>query len=591
MSTTEQETQQTRRLEPQDGDGSHADGDRPRLADGIELLGEFEDSGYKEPHYVARRSDGQTIQLTHLLHLVAERADGQSSFRELGEAVSEDLGRKVSGENVQFLVEKKLRPLGVLAQKDGSSPKLKKADPMLALRFRAALVPEGATRVLTSIFYPLFYPPVIIAVIAALIAVDVWFFFIHGVAQSTREMLYNPLLLLMVFGLVALGTAFHEIGHATALRYGGGKPGAMGAGIYIVWPAFYTDVTDAYRLGRGGRIRTDLGGVYFNAIFLLGIVGAYIATGFEPLLVLLLVTHLQMLQQFLPFLRLDGYYLVADWTGIPDLFARIKPTLKSALPGKETDERAEEMKPWVRRVVTGWVLLLLPILLFVFGMMIFNAPRMFSTAYDSFFVQTDKVSAAFDKGSALSGVVGIVQCLFLVLPLAGITYTFGRTGLRIVGGAWNWSEGSPVRRSAVAVVTAGLVAVAGFVLLPNGEYQPIQPAEKGTIQGGFEQINKVSSGRPGLTEERESDLGGVVLEREGPGTDVENRDGEPGQTTTTGTSTGTSTGASAGTSTGTSTGTTTTQTTETGGGVTASTPVTTATVPTSTSETTTVEAP
>jgi putative peptide zinc metalloprotease protein len=578
MTTTVQETQETRRLDRQDGDGAgpSADGDRPRLADGIELLGEFEDSGYKEPHFVARRADGQTIQLTRLLHLVAERADGKSRYGEIAAAVSEDLGRKVSGENVQFLVDKKLRPLGVLAQADGSSPKLKKADPMLALRFRAALVPENATRVLTTIFYPLFFPPVVVAVVAALVAIDVWFFFVHGVAQSTREMLYNPLLLLMVFGLVALGTAFHEIGHATALRYGGGKPGAMGAGIYIVWPAFYTDVTDAYRLGRGGRIRTDLGGVYFNAIFLLGIVGAYAVTRFEPLLVLVLVTHLQMFQQFLPFLRLDGYYVVADATGVPDLFARIKPTLKSVMPGKETDERAEELKPWVRRVVTGWVLLLLPILLFVFGMMIINAPRMFATAYDSFFVQSDKVSSAFDRGNLLSGAVGVVQCLFLVLPLAGITYTFGRTGLRIVGGAWSWSEGSPLKRGAVGVVTAGLVAVAGFTLLPNGEYKPIQPGEKGTVQGGFEQIRQIPSGRPAFTEEREEQLGGVVLEREG-GTDVEDRDGRPGETTTTGGET--------------STGSTQTTETDSGVGVTATTPATTATVEVTTSETTTVEAP
>ena len=34
----------------------------------------------------------------------------------------------------------------------------------------------------------------------------------------------------------------------------------MGAGLYLVWPAFYTDVTDSYRLGRAGRLRTDLGG-------------------------------------------------------------------------------------------------------------------------------------------------------------------------------------------------------------------------------------------------------------------------------------------------------------------------------------------
>ena len=47
----------------------------------------------------------------------------------------------------------------------------------------------------------------------------------------------------------------------------------MGVGIYIVWPAFYTDITDAYRLGKGGRLRADLGGMYFNAIFALAVGG------------------------------------------------------------------------------------------------------------------------------------------------------------------------------------------------------------------------------------------------------------------------------------------------------------------------------
>ena len=36
--------------------------------------------------------------------------------------------------------------------------------------------------------------------------------------------------------------------------------------VYVVYPAFFTDVTSSYRLGRAGRLRTDLGGVYFNAL-------------------------------------------------------------------------------------------------------------------------------------------------------------------------------------------------------------------------------------------------------------------------------------------------------------------------------------
>ena len=51
----------------------------------------------------------------------------------------------------------------------------------------------------------------------------------------------------------------------------------MGVGIYLVWPAFYTDVTDSYRLPRAARLRTDLGGLYFNAIVAVATFGAWLA--------------------------------------------------------------------------------------------------------------------------------------------------------------------------------------------------------------------------------------------------------------------------------------------------------------------------
>ena len=110
----------------------------------------------------------------------------------------------------------------------------------------------------------------------------------------------------------------------------------MGVGIYLVWPAFYTDVTDAYRLGSGGRLRTDLGGVYFNVIFILATAAPTSLTGFEPLLLIIPLQHMEIIHQFLPFLRLDGYYIVCDLTGVPDMFARIKPTLQSLVPWRKT---------------------------------------------------------------------------------------------------------------------------------------------------------------------------------------------------------------------------------------------------------------
>src|ERR671936_83621 len=383
--------------------------EKPQLARATDLIGQYEGSGFKEAPYIARRSDGQVIQLAPLLYLIAELADGRRTNEEVAAAVSEAIQRGVSADNVRQLVEKRLRPLGVIAQADGSEPELQKADPLLALKLRAALVPERVVNAITKVFKPLFFPPVVAGVLVTLAALDVWLFAYHGVAQSLREVLYSPALLMLMLGLVILSAAFHECGHATACAYGGARPGVMGAGLYIVWPAFYTDVTDAYRLGKGGRLRTDLGGVYFNVVFMLATAGAYFLTGYEPLLLVIVLEHVTILQQLAPWVRLDGYYIVSDLTGVPDMFARIKPTLASFVPWKPTSDKVTELKPWVRVVVTAYVFTVVPLLLGMFGLMLINAPRIVSTAWDSFFTQYHKVLHAFHAGSALSGSIGVVQ--------------------------------------------------------------------------------------------------------------------------------------------------------------------------------------
>src|SRR5919204_5301029 len=91
--------------QPESDTGNGRVAQAPCLAEGIELIGKFEDSGYKEPPYIARRADGQVVQLPYLLYAVCEQVDGRCSYDEIAERVSEHLGRGVSRDNVEFLVE------------------------------------------------------------------------------------------------------------------------------------------------------------------------------------------------------------------------------------------------------------------------------------------------------------------------------------------------------------------------------------------------------------------------------------------------------------------------------------------------------
>ena len=481
----------------------------PRLAEGIELIGRFEDSGFKEPPYIARRGDGQMVQMPPMLYALAEVIDGQADEAELAHRFSERIERQVEPDMISTLLDEQLRPLGVVAAPDGSSPQIEKVDPLLALKFRTKVIPSGVVRAITTVFKPLFWPPLVVVVVLAFVALDVWLFGVHGVSQSLRKVIYDPSLMLMLFGGVVLATAFHEIGHATGTRYGGAQPGVMGVGVYIVWPAFYTDITDAYRLGKAGRLRADMGGMYFNMVFALTIAGLYALTGLEALLLLVVLQTFAIVQQSLPLLRLDGFYIISDLTGVPDMLTRIKPVLRRLIPGREPDPRVTELKPWVRKVVTGYICTVVPLIALLFLVMLIHAPRAFATGYDSLAVHYDRLGPRFSEGGLGKGILNVVEMLVLLLPLAGITYTVGRVAKRAGSGAWSWSAAHPARRGGLALGTAAAVGLVAFLWWPQGEYRPIQPGERGTLASAVSSLPKVTTGRAALPPERARELDGA----------------------------------------------------------------------------------
>src|SRR5215218_2247088 len=114
----------------------------PQLATGVDLIGEYQASGYKEAPCLVRRADGQTIQLTPLLYALIEVIDGRRNTAELAEALAARIDRPVSDDNVRFLLADKLRPAGLVKDEQGRDPKVQKANPLLALRFRLKLADE-----------------------------------------------------------------------------------------------------------------------------------------------------------------------------------------------------------------------------------------------------------------------------------------------------------------------------------------------------------------------------------------------------------------------------------------------------------------
>src|SRR6201992_3272787 len=89
-------------------------------ADGLKLLGEYQGSGFTEPRFLVRRADGQVIQLSRLLYTVTaaiaagDAGGGWGGAPRAGRARA-DFGRaELTADNIRYLVDGKLAPLGVV---------------------------------------------------------------------------------------------------------------------------------------------------------------------------------------------------------------------------------------------------------------------------------------------------------------------------------------------------------------------------------------------------------------------------------------------------------------------------------------------
>jgi putative peptide zinc metalloprotease protein len=112
---------------------------------------------------------------------------------------------------------------------------------------------------------------------------------------------------------------FHEIGHCSACTRYGSRPGKIGIGLYLIWPVLYADTTESWALKRRHRAVVDVAGMYFHLI----VSGACIlAAQYFSSPVLLVVSKSAILSTVLnlnPFFRFDGYWLLTDITGIPNI--------------------------------------------------------------------------------------------------------------------------------------------------------------------------------------------------------------------------------------------------------------------------------
>jgi putative peptide zinc metalloprotease protein len=152
---------------------------------------------------------------------------------------------------------------------------------------------------------------------------------------ETLLTLYSlPLIVIVAFAVMTA----HEFAHGVALKHYGGKVEEMGFLILYFIPAFYCNVSDAWLLKKRERIWVTLAGTYVQVLIWATATILWRLVSQETLLnqiclIAVVFSGIMTLLNFIPLIRLDGYYLLSDYLEIPNLQKKSYAYIKHKMLG------------------------------------------------------------------------------------------------------------------------------------------------------------------------------------------------------------------------------------------------------------------
>ena len=192
---------------------------------------------------------------------------------------------------------------------------------------------------------------------------------------TTFIYLFTPIGLFSVSATMFTVKFGHELAHAyTAKRYGAKVP-VIGVALLVIWPLFYTDTTDAWRLTkRRQRMTIGAAGILFELAIAVHatLLWSFVAPGPLKSILFILATSTwltSLLVNLNPCMRYDGYYLLSDLWDIPNLqtraFTLARWFLRRNLLGSP-EPCPERLKPRMLKMMGAYAVIVWIYRLFVF---------------------------------------------------------------------------------------------------------------------------------------------------------------------------------------------------------------------------------
>ena len=368
-------------------------------------------------------ADGRHFQINEKLYELLECLRVPASIVLLADRFQQRTGQAVAIDELQQL-SAHLEEQGVILRTGAALKPHAPADPhansFMALHYRRDLVPAQVLAPLARVLQVLFTRPVALVMLALIAAVHGLFYLQVGFPPNVpMENVNWP----VFYCILMASFLLHELGHLAACRRWRCPHGPLGFGLYFFNPVFYVDVTAAWRLSRRQRAVIDLGGVYVQLVFISIL---WLCTGFRhdaTFLLAILVTDLIVLGNFEPLIKLDGYWLLSDLAGVPNLHARAMEIIQHAwtllrrrlgrpTAAPSTPMAFAEWSPRVRGVVFSYVVLAVvigPLMMLAFIPLLFEAVASYPALWSTALAQLGEAFKGGDMAAALAAASGTVS--------------------------------------------------------------------------------------------------------------------------------------------------------------------------------------
>lgn len=279
----------------------------PRLKSDVRIA-PFHDAAATDERYLVEVGEVCFVAGKSMRDVLIALADKPATLEALAETYERQTGETISVEVLADLLANRIP--GALFD---HTPAPKNKRPFV---FSYDLIPASVIRPFSNVFSVLFAWPVVVFVCVAFLLAELVVF------SDSLHAIQHPFslsdLVIFYFASIAV-TLFHELGHASACRRFECPHGDVGFALYLIYPAFYTDVTKVWRLPRLKRAVVDLGGVYFQAILFIGLTLYVLLTNDVLALRLLWAMNFMMFLTLNPVFKMDGYWLLTDLSGLSNL--------------------------------------------------------------------------------------------------------------------------------------------------------------------------------------------------------------------------------------------------------------------------------